>query len=200
MIESNKKQILYALFIVALLFVFSFSFLCFFKFGNFKNKNESINNNVNNISIDISNDSILFVNNTYPLSDELGKSLDISTVADGIESYVEFSISNNTDSVQKYEIFIDKKNVEGNEISSDYIKFYLTDINGNPFEMYSGNDIPSFNDLKYINNKPSSKLLHNGEIKANSNKKFKLRVWVSDKYITGLLKESFEYSINARSV
>lgn len=97
MIKANKKQLYLAIIIIIILFSFSF----FFLLGSFR-KEES--HNENELKIEFLNDGALYLNNTLPVSDKIGKSYDGYGVADGVQGYNEFSIENNSEIENEYEI------------------------------------------------------------------------------------------------
>ena len=197
---KNKNQIFYALIVIAVVSVISISGVLYYKYDYSKKNSEKKVTNHNNVKLDINGDKELYVNNTYPMSDKLGKDLDVLNVADGVEAYLEFSVVNDTEEDQEYDLYITKSKDTNNEIKPDYIKIYLTDISGNPFEEYSRSMVPTFTYLNYISDLPSSKLLYNGTISSKSRRNFIIRVWVSDSYVSSLLKEEFKLELGVRSV
>lgn len=114
--------------------------------------------------------------NTIDIVNALGTS-DI----DGINSnnYYEFSVSNDYDKSINYEILLEPII---NELDGKYIKFYLTDENNKVVKNYVNGPL-SLNEL--IDSQiDSNKVLYKDELKAKTSKKFRLRVWLSDKYKT----------------
>lgn len=193
MIKANKKQLYLAIIIIIILFSFSF----FFLLGSFR-KEES--HNENELKIEFLNDGALYLNNTLPVSDKIGKSYDGYGVADGVQGYNEFSIENNSEIENEYEIYLVKNKVKEKEISEKFIKMYLTDHNNIPLDGFEKNLIPVFSNLVILNDKANGKLLYKGKINANSKLKFKLRIWVSDSYAISKENEQFSFSINVRAI
>ena len=61
---------------------------------------------------------------------------------------------------------------------------------------FEKNLIPSFYDLKVLVDKPDSKLLYKGQIDKNSEKKYILRIWVSDTYMFSNKLEKISFKVN----
>ncbi len=193
MIKANKKQLYLAIIIIIILFSCSF----FFLLGSFK-KEES--HNENELKIEFLDNENINLNNTLPVSDKIGKSYDGYGVADGVQGYNEFSIENNSEIENEYEIYLVKNKVKEKEISEKFIKMYLTDHNNIPLDGFEKNLIPVFSNLVILNDKANGKLLYRGKINANSKLKFKLRIWVSDSYAISKENEQFSFSINVRAI
>ena len=86
------------------------------------------------------------------------------------------------------------------QISENYVKFYLTDMNDEAFDGFQGNLIPTFHDFSYISNKPSSKLLFSDSLsKKGEEKKYRLRVWLSDRYVISFDEEWFSVDVDVIS-
>ena len=131
------------------------------------------------------------------VSDEFGKN--IKEDNNHAFGYFEFDVFNNIDSNRNYEIYITEKDNES-EINPSYVKFYLTDDHDNFLNILNSTKIPVYSDLKYLEDKPSSKLLYSGSLKANETKKYKLRVWLSDSYVIENSNRSFIFEIGVRAV
>lgn len=190
MIKANKKQFFLALFIILFLFVISFIVFYFFSKNNFIESN---------LEIEFIKGGQVNLNNTLPVSDELGKNYDGVGSSENVISYSEFYIKNETDKDQDYEIFLTKNTVNVSEISEKYIKLYLTDEKNNSIENIK-NLLPVYSNLGALNDKPDGNLLYRGKIKANSLKRFKLRVWLSDTYVINKEEEVFSFKINFRAI
>lgn len=184
MIFKNTKQIIIA-FLIVLFFIILSVFITFMI------KNNSIEKDNLDVSIDSKN---IIVTNELPISDVLGKKI---VESDKNTGYATIKVKNKNNNNVKYQVFVTKKQTN-NLIKENYIKLYLSDSNSNAMEGFDSSLIPSFNDLRYLNDKPSSKLLYEGTIKGKETKKLVLRVWVSDSYALSDTLENFSFDINVR--
>ena len=187
--KIRKKQLITPLHITIVLFVL-FLMVGFLYYQN--NYNKTPKNK--NLQVIYNTNKDILLTNKLPLSDELGKNIDEVT---DVKSYVDFIIENKTDDNLEYDIYITKNYVKYG-ISDNYVKFYLTNEKENPIIGYDKNIIPTFRDLGYLLNKPSSKLIYRDYIKANSSNHYKLRLWVSDNYAISDKLEYFKASIDVR--
>ncbi len=187
MFDKYKKQIIMAFLIVVILFILSIFVVITIK-GNDKNIEKKV-------FVKYSSSNRIVIDNSLPISDTLGKNIEES---DKKQSYNVLSIKNENDEDVKYQIFVTMINPEGRHINGNYIKYYLTDENNVALDGFKNNFIPSYSSLLSLNDKPESKLLYTGKIKANSVKKVILRVWVSDSYAFGEDEESFNFNIGVR--
>lgn len=131
------------------------------------------------------------------VSDDFGKKItDDNNKSFG---YVEFEIYNNVEADRDYQIFITGQENES-DMSPSYLKFYLTDDKDKTLEKYDSSKLPSYTELNYIDDKPSSKLLYSGTLKSLESKKFKLRVWLTDSYVVSNSEKSFSFEIGVRAV
>ena len=185
--NNNKKQILYALIIVFVVSALSIAVVSFFNKGS-SNADKKLSLKYNSIKS-------IKITNKLPISDELGKNMNENT---DIKSYVTFDVVNDNDCDLDFDIYLTKKSTK-HDIRGDYIKFYLTDENDNPLEGFKKNLLPSYKDLKVLNDKPASKLLYKDSIKKNSKKSYKLRVWISDSYAISDSLEEFYANLGVRS-
>ena len=194
MVKKDRKQLVLALIVVLVLFVLFFSFIfIYFLFViiifwfyllvvYFKNTNE------------------IYIENTLPVSDELGKKFDGSNTEKGIQGYKEFSIKNNYSKDLNYELYLMENSECEKKIDSNYIVFYLTDENNKPLTGFENNKLPTFASLSVLNDKALGRVLYSGFIKSSSKQKYKLRVWVSDLYTLKKYKECFSVDVYVRSV
>lgn len=156
--------------------------------------------NSNDVSLVSAVDSILLKNN-LPLTDTSGKTLDPSNVRKEFLNEIAFSVKGigEEDKVVKYEICL-INDVTGEEINSNYIKIYLTDNEGRPFNFYNGNAVPVYQNLKISEGRADGKVIYSDVIKGKEIKKFKLRVWLSDAYILNETDRYFSAKIVVRKV
>lgn len=187
MFDKYKKQIIMAFLIVIILFIVSILIVIAIR-NNDKYTEKKL-------SIDYSSSNRIIINNSLPISDTLGKNIEES---DKKQNYNILSIKNDNNEDVKYQIYITKINPEGNHINGNFIKYYLTDENNVALEGFEKNFIPTYSSLLSLNDKPESKLLYTGKIKANSVEKVILRSWVSDSYALGESEQSFSFSIGVR--
>ena len=89
MVKKDRKQLVLALIVVLVLFVLSFAFIFIYKLNENKNNRNYV------LDIYFKNTNEIYIENTLPVSDELGKKFDGSNTEKGIQGYKEFSIKNN---------------------------------------------------------------------------------------------------------
>lgn len=193
--NKNLKKYLKFLYLVCLLF---FIFIVFLSFVYKKQKNYKISKN-DSLVVEFENSNEFYIKNLLPVSDNLGRNFDNSDSEVGIKGYTQFSIVNTVDYDIKYEIFLSKKETKKKQIKDNYIKVYLTDSSNNPLSGFENNRVPSYNELDYIADKPSSKLVYKGRIDKHSTKKFIMRSWLSDSYAIDKNEEEFIFFVNVRT-
>lgn len=191
--KSDIKQIIIAFFVV---FILSVSYLFFLYTYQLVNNNEKESNN---LDIKYNGVNKVEIKDSLPISDKLGKSLDISSVNDGIQGYLEFEIQNDSNKSINYEIYI-LRNVVNDEIDTRYIKLYLTDLNGNPLGDFHRSFLPTYYSLNYIDDMPEAKSLFKSTITRKTKERFVLRAWVSDGYSYHLSENIFSFSIGVRAI
>lgn len=194
MVRKDRKQLVLALIVVLVMFVLSFAFTSLYKTAQ-DNKNKKY---VLDTSFKISKN--VYLENTLPISNELGKQYDGSNIEDKIHGYNEFTIENNYSKNITYEVYLKENNKCEKVIDKSYVIFYLTNSKDEPLDGFKENKLPSFTSLPVLSDKPNAKLLYSGTIKNQSKEKFKLRVWVSDLYSINKDKECFSFDIYVRSV
>jgi len=194
MVRKDRKQLVLALIVVLVMFVLSFAFTSLYKTAQ-DNKNKKY---VLDTSFKISKN--VYLENTLPISNELGKQYDGSNIEDKIHGYNEFTIENNYSKNITYEVYLKENNKCEKVIDKSYVIFYLTNSKDEPLYGFKENKLPSFTSLPVLSDKPNAKLLYSGTIKNQSKEKFKLRVWVSDLYSINKDKECFSFDIYVRSV
>lgn len=194
MVRKDRKQLVLALIVVLVMFVLSFAFTSLYKTAQ-DNKNKKY---VLDTSFKISKN--VYLENTLPISNELGKQYDGSNIEDKIHGYNEFTIANNYSKNITYEVYLKENNKCEKVIDKSYVIFYLTNSKDEPLDGFKENKLPSFTSLPVLSDKPNAKLLYSGTIKNQSKEKFKLRVWVSDLYSINKDKECFSFDIYVRSV
>ena len=191
--KSDIKQIIIAFFVV---FILSVSYLFFLYTYQLINNNEKESNN---LDIKYNGVNKVEIKDSLPISDKLGKSLDISSVNDGIQGYLEFEIQNDSNKSINYEIYI-LRNVVNDEIDTRYIKLYLTDLNGNPLGDFHRSFLPTYYSLNYIDDMPEAKSLFKSTITRKTKEGFVLRAWVSDGYSYHSSENTFSFSIGVRAI
>jgi len=161
-----------------------------------KRDNEMIKNQKLDVVFDTSD--IITIENKLPISDEIGKHYEGYGMEENIEGYSTFSITNPIDRKITYEIYLTKQDSNIKTIKSNYVKFYLTDENNNPYKGFDQNKMVNYHDLYILNDKPGSVLLYRSTLMGNKTAKFKLRMWLSDSYGINQEKENFSVDIDAR--
>lgn len=182
---------------IFIIFVCTFSILFIF----FLKEKKNIKNGTNDyLEIKFESNDILKINNKLPLSDVLGKSIKYEDSLNGNVGFLEFSIINKSAKTRKYNITINKRNVDSKMINDNYIKLYLTDINDNPLKGFSDNKITTYNELSYSKNNVENVVLYSDFAEKLSKNDYRLRVWVSDSYGLSKLEESIILDIGIEGV
>ncbi len=194
MVKKDVKQLTLAIIVIVCLFV------VFMGFGFLFDKYKSSENKTYNLGVKFSDNRNVYLENTLPVTDKIGKELDGVSSSMSLQGFKEFSIENNYDKKIDYQIYLKVKNSCENMIDEEYIKLYLTDTSNNPLSGFENNKLPTYSSISSLNDKPDSKLLYTGSINKNSISKFRLRVWVSDLYSINRDKECFSFDIYVKSI
>ena len=194
MVKKDVRQLTLAIIVIVCLFA------VFMGFGFLFNKYKNTENKTYNLGVKFSDNRNVYLENTLPITDKIGKELDVVSSTKSIQGFKEFSIENNYDKKINYQIYLKVKNSCENMIDEDFIKLYLTDTSNNPLNGFENNKLPTYSSISSLNDKPDSKLLYTGSINKNSISKFRLRVWVSDLYSVNRDKECFSFDIYVRSI
>ena len=181
--RSDYKQVILAFFVVLVL---TSSYLFFLHMYKINNSNEF---DSDDLEISFKTENIVELKDTLPLSDVVGKTIEVNDINDGIEGYLEFNIKNNSNQSTNYEIYI-KRNQVNSEIDTRYVKIYLSDSDGNPLGIYNNSFSPSYNSLKYLKDKPEAKSVYKSSISGNS----------SDGYSFHSNENTFSFSIGVRPI
>ena len=196
MVKDYQSQVYKVFVIVMVLLTFSlFGFIYYTTRIRFQDSSK--NSTTSSIKTRFFTSDELNLTNVLPISDVLGKKIEQKDVEEGIQSIIEFEISNESNQEQSYEIFLTKKNNTKN-IDGNYIKLYLTDSNDVPFEKFSFDYVPTFYTLKEISGLKDTKLLYTGTIYKKNHQKFRLRMWLSDSYSLNQELEKFGVSVGVR--
>lgn len=187
------KHVKIALLIVCVAFVIVGVYFLFF----YQKKDDS--NNQKYLSVQFNTSDVLLLKNTLPVSDSIGKSFDGKGTEEGIQGYLEFSVKNKKDTDISYEIIVTEQNTKEDKIKDSFVKMYLTDNQDNPLEGFERSYVPTFYDFYYLVDKPSSKLLFEDSLKKGESKKYRLRVWLSDKYSLSFEPEEFSFDVDVRA-
>ena len=185
--DNNKKTIiLSSIIVVCCVVIIS---LCIFILKNIKvyEQDVIINSNIENISVD----------NLLPVTEVFGKQ--INNNESNSYDFYEFEVLNVSSKERDYQVFVTKNSMGTNEINNDYVMFYLTDENNIPVGVFEKDTVLSYKKLNYIDDKPESKLLYTGKLDGHKIKKFKLRVWVADNYVSDS-ENYFSVDIGVRAI
>ena len=116
---------------------------------------------------------VLEIKNPKVVSDDVGKFL-------FGEDYFTFDINVDKDELNEDLEYMVVAEAIGKTIDENYIKFYLTDDQGNI--LYDGNHVPVFGEFE-VSDDTSGKIIYSGKFDDKvTSKSLKLRVWVSDEY------------------
>ena len=190
MLQKYKKQVIY----VSLIVLFLIVVICIFL--HLKSQNQVTKEQ--QLSTSYKDSKTVTIKSVLPISDELGRTIDGKGTEDGIQGYVELTITNNIDKKIDYDIYIEAR-VLDHEIKGNYIKFYLTDEADNPLDWYKQNTVPTYADLLSLTDKPGARVLHSGRLKEKESKKIIVRVWLADSYAVSNEIDSFSFDISTRA-
>lgn len=156
--------------------------------------------NSNDVKLVCDNNKIS-ISNVLPLTDVSGKILNIDSVDSKILDGLDFSIegTGNKKKSIDYEIYLVGISLE-NSINPTYVKVYLTDKKGKPFNLYNTNVVPTYKSLRVSDTKADAKVIYAGSIKGGEKKEFKIRIWLDDSYFISDSKQQFSAIINVRKV
>lgn len=147
-------------------------------------------NKTNKNDVRLVGTSQIIFDNSFPISDETGKVIDVSNLKKNLIGEEIFTIVGIGDKNREvnYEVYLVKE--DSSKIKEDYIKVYLTnnDEDRTPFKYYAGAEVPVYRDLKVADVDPSGRIIYFGTIKGGEEKQFLLRMWVSESY--SLLEDS----------
>ena len=191
--KSDKRQIFIAFFVVLIL---SISYLFFLYMYRLSITGEY---NPNDLVIEFNSINNVEMNDSLPLSDKIGKTLELDDINDGIAGYIDFTIKNKSDMDVSYELYI-IRNESKDEIDTRFVKLYLADASGETFGIYQRGYSPTYASLKYLKDKPEAKSIYVGELKGKEKKHLIIRSWVSDGYPIREKRKTFSYSIDVRPV
>ena len=185
----NKNTFLFVMSIV-------FFFLVIIVIGLTKDK---FNSNSNSVSLTGTNS--IHISNKLPLTDESGRTLDASNVADDILNEIAFSVESTGDKniSSNYEVYLESDEND-DTIDPNYVKVYLTDGDGKAFKDYSGNEVMTYRNLRVSKSSASGKLLYSGTIFGNQKQEFKLRLWLDETYFLSDTKKEFNGIIKVKKL
>ena len=123
--RSDYKQVILAFFVVLVL---TSSYLFFLHMYKINNSNEF---DSDDLEISFKTENIVELKDTLPLSDVVGKTIDVNDINDGIEGYLEFNIKNNSNQSTNYEIYIKRNQVNSEIDTSVIINEYERNCNAN---------------------------------------------------------------------
>ena len=183
--KQVKKILLLVLFLVVIIGVLIY--------GNYRSR---VNND--QLFVRFESSDIIGIENKLPVSDSLGKKFNGVGTEEGVQGYLEFSITNKGKDKLYYEVIATKQAIEGKEISDKYIKLHLTNSDNDPLTGYDLNATPVFYNFPYLKDRTSSKLIYTGILMGNSKETLKLHMWLSDNYRVSMIPESFKVDIDVR--
>ena len=190
--KANRFNNIYLVGIILLIFVLS---TCVLLLVN----NGLLGNSVADSDVVLNSDTnTIIIKSMLAVDDSFGKS--IMDDNGGSYGFIDFFVENTQNSKRKYQFYLIRQDVLGNEINSQYLRFYLTDQNDNALGIYQNNVLPSYNELNFIMDKPNAKLLYSDTLEADEVKKMRLRVWVTSNYVIKDIDESFSFEIGVRAV
>lgn len=190
-IKSKNSKINYIYFLMSLIIVILLVVIGIFIY------NEK-HTGINEASVILYSDSEnITIDSSLPVSDKFGK--EIHGEVSNSYKYLEFEIVNVSSKVRDYQLYITKNDFSTNEINNEFVKIYLTDDKNNPVDGFDSGKVPSYVDLKYINDLPSNKLLYKDKIDNYQRRKFIVKVWVTDNYSSSS-ENYFSFDIGVRAI
>lgn len=184
--KKNYKKIIIALICLFLIFIL----LLFFT--------KNLDSTEYTVDVNFSGNDTIKLKNILAITDDLGKKLTGNGTKDGVQGFLEITLSNASQNNLNYEIYL-QKNKSANEIDNNYIKVYLTDENDNPLKGFDQNVIPSYKSLKVETKAPMNKILYCGKIDKNEKKKIKLRMWLSDSSPIDKNEQDFSVKVGVKA-
>lgn len=196
-VGSNELKLILSVVLVLLLVVsvigVTYALFTYSKVGNVKNTITTGSITFNYIE---TSNGISLVD-AMPISDEIGKKLKYAEQNNG---YFDFNVSCRIAGTAKiqYEVYSTKEKVS-NPIDDQYVKIYLTDgTNDNALSGYD-NEVPTYEDLKDALSVENAKQLYFGTFNSTGTQRFRLRMWVSDKYVVPSVSEEFKIKVNVQA-
>jgi len=193
MSKRNLKYIVFLVITIIVLFVVSLGVVYIIKSDQ---ENSSVVNS-KDVTYEANTNTII-IKSIISVSDDFGKN--ISEENGGAFGYLTFSVVNNVEEKRDYQIYITKLDNAMKEINPNYIRFYLTDSSNTPLPKFDGNSLPSYHDLRYLDDKADSKLIYSGTLDIKEKKNFTLRVWIDDSYVVSEEESVFSFEIDAQAV
>lgn len=160
-------------------------------------KENSLKTGYVSFSYSEADNSYISLENALPISDKQGKELS------GAKNVFDFNVSASYKGVSKIKYDIFAESVDNNTLPEEFVKVYLTDQNDNPVEGYEGDNVPLYEDLQNYNynGKNHYKLLHSGYLtEQDSNKNFRLRIWLSSDFTDGSNQLTFSFKVNVKGM
>ena len=160
-------------------------------------KENSLKTGYVSFSYSEANNSYILLENALPISDKQGKELS------GEKNVFDFNVSASYKGIDKIKYDIFAEPVGTNTLSEDSVKVYLTDQNDNPIEGYNGDNVPLYDDLQDYNYNGNNryKLLHSGYLtEQDSNKGYRLRIWLSSDFTDGSNQLTFSFKVNVKGM
>lgn len=194
MSKKNLKYVIFLVVVIVILFLCSVGLVLFLK--EIK-ESQKVPVDETDVSF-VADSNTIIIKNIISVSEDFGKNIDEEN--GGAFGYLEFEVLNHTDQNRNFQVFITKLTPTIKEINSSYVTFYLTNYSNIPFDDYTGNKLPSYDDFHYIEDKADSKSIYKGSIGPNESQHFILRVWIADNFVVSNTEESFSFEIDARAV
>ncbi len=180
--------------------VFLFLILIVIIYGNYRKKESHKVLNNDKLFVRFESSDIIEIQNKLPVSDTLGKKFNGQGTEEGVQGYLEFSVTNKDRKKMYYEVLATEQAIEGKKISDKYVKLYLTDSDNNPLSGFELNSVPVYYTFPFSKDRLSSKLLYRGIISGESSEVLKLHMWLSDNYRVSTNLESFKIDIDVKVI
>ena len=140
---------------------------------------------------------VITIDNTLPMTDEVGKVIDVDKISNANVGYLDFEIKSLVDKKVKYEIYL--TNIDNEDAIQDkFIKVYLTDQKENNLLDFEKSSVVTYYDLKLADSDLSGKRIYYDTLDANQIRKFRLRMWVADTYALNPNLKKFSVKLNVK--
>lgn len=149
------------------------------------------------IDVNFDGNDVITIDNTLPMTDEVGKVIDVDKISNANVGYLDFEIKSLVDKKVKYEIYL--TNIDNEDAIQDkFIKVYLTDQKENNLLDFEKSSVVTYYDLKLADSDLSGKRIYYDTLDANQIRKFRLRMWVADTYALNPNLKKFSVKLNVK--
>ncbi len=205
--NDRKKTLTFSIIAIVVLFVviIGATYAAFQYTKNGERENEITTGSVTFVYNETGNG--VSITNAFPKSDAEGKLIK-DTGDDGIANgYFDFNVTSTMGGDMTIPYYVYAVDITGeveHKLASKYVKLYLSDQEDQPIEGYEG-EVPTFASLDPIKANDSNgeevqgKKLYYGYVNGSEVKKFRLRMWLSDRYPGTDVAETFKLRVDVNT-